>query len=67
MALGANGELRTALTHDELADIVWSMNGPEYGGLLVDRRGRTPDRFGRRIADAWARIQLKAGAPRTAS
>ncbi|MDJ0459663.1 hypothetical protein PUN71_020850 [Arthrobacter sp. NQ7] len=36
--LGANGELPTDLTHDELADIVCSMNGPEYRGLLVARR-----------------------------
>ena len=33
--LRATGEVRPDLTDDEVADIVWSMNAPEYRALLV--------------------------------
>lgn len=57
--LRATGELREDLSDDELADIVWSMNGPEYWVLLVDERGWTRDRFARHLIDAWTRIFLR--------
>lgn len=56
--LRATGELRTDLTDDEVADIVWSMNATEYWVLLVTERGWAPDRFGAWLADAWARLLL---------
>ncbi|HKU03966.1 MAG TPA: TetR/AcrR family transcriptional regulator, partial [Arthrobacter sp.] len=37
--LAATGELRTDRPAAELADAVWSMNGPEYWVLLVGQRG----------------------------
>ena len=54
--LRVTGELRTDLSDDEMADIVWSMNGPEHWALLVHERGWTSERFGSWLADAWTRI-----------
>jgi AcrR family transcriptional regulator len=56
--LRATGELRADLTHDEVADIVWSMNAVEYWVLLVHERGWTADRFRAWLADAWVRLLL---------
>ncbi len=58
--LATTGQLRTDLSHDELADVVWSMNGPEYWVLLVERRGWTAQRFGDWLADAWTRLLTTA-------
>ncbi|GAA3631731.1 TetR/AcrR family transcriptional regulator [Microlunatus ginsengisoli] len=58
--LRATGELREDLTDDDVADIVWSMNGPEYWTLLVGERGWTAERFGDHVVDAWQRILLAA-------
>jgi len=63
--LRATGELRTDLSDDDIADIVWSMNGPEYWTLLVSDRGWSPERFGSYLTDAWERLFL-ARAPQAA-
>jgi AcrR family transcriptional regulator len=62
--LRATGELRADLSDDEVADIVWSMNGPEYWVLLVSDRGWSPERFGAFLADAWTRL-LTVTSPRS--
>jgi AcrR family transcriptional regulator len=54
--LRRTGQLRTDLPSDELADIVWSMNGPEFWILLVNQRGWTPQRFADWLTDAWTRL-----------
>lgn len=56
--LRSTGELRDDLTDDEVADIVWSMNGPEYWVLLVGDRGWSPERFGDLLVDTWTRTLL---------
>lgn len=56
--LRSTGELRTDLTDDDVADIVWSMNGAEYWVLLVGDRGWSPERFGAYLVDAWTRLLL---------
>jgi AcrR family transcriptional regulator len=56
--LRATGELRSDLTDDDVGDIVWSMNAPEYWALLVGGRGWSPERFGAWLADAWTRLLL---------
>jgi AcrR family transcriptional regulator len=56
--LRRTGELRDDFSDDEVADIIWSMNGPEYWRLLVVERGWAPDRFGLHLVDAWTRILL---------
>jgi AcrR family transcriptional regulator len=57
--LRATGDLRPDLTDDEVADIVWSMNAPEYRALLVGARGWSAERFGTWLADAWTRLLLR--------
>lgn len=57
--LRTTGELRSDLTDEEIADILWSMNAAEYWVLLVHERGWTPDRFARWIVDAWTRLLLE--------
>jgi AcrR family transcriptional regulator len=56
--LRTTGDLRADLSDSDIADIVWSMNGPEYWTLLVHDRGWSPGRFGRHLADAWQRMFL---------
>jgi AcrR family transcriptional regulator len=56
--LRAAGGLRDDLSDDRVADIVWSMNAPEYRALLVGERGWTAEQFGDYLADAWTRLLL---------
>lgn len=58
--LRSTGELRGDLSDDEVADIVWSMNAPEYYLLLVERRGWSPERFAGYLDDAWSRLLLRS-------
>ena len=53
--LRETGELRADLADDDMADLVWSMNGPEHWALLVHERGWTTERFGTWLADVWTR------------
>jgi AcrR family transcriptional regulator len=61
--LRATGELRTDLTDDDVADLVWSTNGPEYFLLLQDL-GYTPDRVAALLRDVWTRTLLADPATR---
>ena len=63
--LAATGQTRRDLTLNRIADIIWSMNAPEYFLLLVEQRGWTAAEFARWIADAWMRLLLD-GAPQKA-
>lgn len=54
----ATGEVRSELDRDAVADVIWSMNAPEFYTLLVGERGWSPDRFAAWLADAWERILL---------
>jgi AcrR family transcriptional regulator len=56
--LATTGELRTDLTHDEIADVIWSMNSSEYYALLVLERGWSPERFETWLHDAWLRLLI---------
>lgn len=58
--LRSTGELRADLTDDQVADIVWSMNGAEFYTLLVFQRGWAPDAFVSWLTEAWARLLLAA-------
>lgn len=49
------------LTVDEVADLVWSTNAPEYYLLLLER-GWTPERYERLLVDVWTRTLLDARA-----
>lgn len=52
--LRATGELRDDLTDDEVADVVWTMNSPQYF-RLVTSRGRD---YAATVADVWTRTLL---------
>ena len=58
--LRATGELRSDLTDEEVADVVWAMNSADYYALLVNARGWTVERYGAHLADAWRRLFLAA-------
>ncbi|KQW45116.1 hypothetical protein ASC77_20265 [Nocardioides sp. Root1257] len=57
--LRATGELREDLDDDDVADLVWSMNAPDYY-LLVRSRGRTPAEYADLVRDVWTRTLLAA-------
>jgi len=56
--IAASGALRPELTIAAAADIVWSMNSPEYYLLLVEQRGWPLAEFERWLGDAWIRLLL---------
>jgi AcrR family transcriptional regulator len=56
--LAAAGGLRADLTIEQAADIIWSMNAPDYYLLLVDQRGWSPEQFEAYLIDAWMRLLL---------
>ena len=57
--LRSTGRLRPDLTDEQAADLVWSMNAPEYYQLLADA-GYTPDQYTNLVADTWTRTLLTA-------
>jgi AcrR family transcriptional regulator len=57
--LSATGRLRTGLTVPMVADIIWSMNSPEFYLLLVEQRGWSPEEFERWLGNAWIRLLLE--------
>ncbi|WP_296607188.1 TetR/AcrR family transcriptional regulator [Nocardioides sp.] len=57
--LRATGRLRPDLTDDQVADLVWSMNSPEYFGLLAGA-GYAPQAYADLVADVWTRTLLVA-------
>jgi len=57
--LAGTGRLRRDLSLEKAADIIWSMNSPEFFLLLVDQRGWPLDDFERWLADAWIRLLLE--------
>ena len=58
--LASTGQLRPGLSIARVADIIWSMNSPEFYDLLVEQRGWLPREFERWLADAWIRLLLNA-------
>jgi AcrR family transcriptional regulator len=56
--LAATGRLRPDLSVRRAADIIWSMNAPEFYLLLVEQRGWSPSAFERWLGDAWIRLLL---------
>ena len=56
--LAATGRLRAGLSDSMVADIIWSMNSPEFYVLLVEQRGWSPEEFECWLAQAWVRLLL---------
>jgi AcrR family transcriptional regulator len=63
--LAGTGRLRPDVPVEMAADILWSMNSPEYYLLLVEQRGWTPEQFEGWLSQAWRRLLLESdeGAP----
>ena len=57
-SLEATGALRSGLSVETAADIVWATNAPEFFLLLVRDRGWDADFFERWLADTWTRLLL---------
>jgi AcrR family transcriptional regulator len=57
--LEATGRLRAGLSVARAADIIWSMNAPEFYLLLVEQRGWSPSEFAAWLAEAWVRLLLE--------
>lgn len=55
----ATGELRSDIGLEHIADIIWSMNSPEYYTLLVSERGWSDEAFTAWLFDAWCRLLLR--------
>jgi AcrR family transcriptional regulator len=56
--LRGTGELRDDLGDDTVADLVWSMNAPEYY-LLLTSRGLTPEQYAATVREVWLRTLLR--------
>jgi AcrR family transcriptional regulator len=56
--LHTTGQLRTDLSIDEVADVIWTTNSSEVYVLLTIERGWTTDRFEQWLADTWQRSLL---------
>lgn len=56
--LADTGELRKDLSVSRVADIMWSMNSPEFYFLLVEHRRWSPKEYASWLADAWKRLLL---------
>ena len=55
--LGETRRLRPDLTDEQAADLVWSMNSPEYFQLLTDA-GYMPHQYADFVAEVWTRTLL---------
>jgi AcrR family transcriptional regulator len=56
--LRATGRLRDDLDDDAVADLVWSMNSPDYFQLLRSR-GYSAERYAAFVRDVWTRTLLR--------
>ena len=66
--LRTTGDLRADLADDEVADLLWTTNAPEYYALAL-ARGWSPTTYATRLGDLWCRLLLAdpLGAPEVAS
>jgi AcrR family transcriptional regulator len=54
----ATGQLRDALSIDEVADTIWATNNPDLHRLLVEDRGWSPEHYEHWLANSWRRLFL---------
>ncbi|CAM3649956.1 TetR/AcrR family transcriptional regulator [Nocardioides zeicaulis] len=55
--LRVTGEVRDDLTDQDVADLVWSTNSPEWFAAYCSR-GRTPEQYAATLGDLWSRTLL---------
>lgn len=56
--LAETGALRSDISVEEAADVIWTMNAAEFYVLLVRQRGWAPERYEAWLTDAWRRLLL---------
>lgn len=56
----ATGRVRLELNESVVADVLWTMNSPEFYLLLVGQRGWSPQEFASWLTDAWIRLLLQS-------
>ena len=54
--LRATGDVRSDLSDQQVADVLWSTNAAEFWALLIEERKWTPQEVGEWLADAWVRL-----------
>jgi AcrR family transcriptional regulator len=59
--LRATGAVRADLADQDVADLIWSTNSPEWFAAYTSR-GRSTDDYARTLADLWTRTILEPGA-----
>jgi AcrR family transcriptional regulator len=57
--LRATGELRSDLDDDDVAELIWATNAPDWY-TLVTSHGWTAERYVRTLGDVWCRTLLAA-------
>ena len=57
--LAATGRLRSDVSESKAADIIWSMNSPEFYLLLVEQRCWSVEEYGAWLGEAWIRLLLE--------
>jgi AcrR family transcriptional regulator len=57
--LASTGRLQSALSESKAADIIWSMNSPEFYLLLIEQRGWSLEEYERWLGDAWIQLLLE--------
>ena len=62
--LAVTGRLRSGLSESKAADIIWTMNSPEFYQLLVEQRGWSLEEYERWLGDAWIQLLLEPRATR---
>ena len=55
--LRATGDLRDDLDDQDVADLVWSTNSPEFYAAWISR-GRSPDDYAATLTDLWSRALI---------
>lgn len=54
----AAGGLPDGITMEDVADLIWVTNSPEFYLMLVEERGWDLERFERRLVDLWSRLLI---------
>jgi AcrR family transcriptional regulator len=57
--LATTGRLRSGLSESKAADLVWSMNSPEFYSLLVEQRHWPVQEYAEWLRDAWIQLLLE--------
>jgi AcrR family transcriptional regulator len=57
--LAGTGCLSSGLTQSRAADIIWTMNSPEFYLLLVEQRGWSVEEYSEWLGEAWVRLLLE--------